>query len=97
MAGKDSKSARSQWSASGRWTRTARARATEYPITRREPRQEGQHHRNKQETWQVRLNLRSEGTFERVTGITGAGGKVADFPQVLVDGLSLTRGLAPGA
>ena len=53
-----------------------------------ERRQEGQHERNQQKTVQVRLNLESEGHFEKVIGITGAGGKVADFPQVLLDALS---------
>ena len=40
-----------------------------------EARKEGQHHRNKQETGQVRLNLRSEGDIEEVTGITSMGWK----------------------
>ena len=51
---------------------------------KRELRQEGPHERNRE----VRLNIESVGHFEKVTAITGADGKVADFPQVLLDALS---------
>ena len=46
-----------------------------HKISRQESQPEGQHQQNKQETGQVRLNLRSEGDFEKVTGISGAGEK----------------------
>ena len=46
--------------------------------------QERQHTRNRQS----KVHLDSEGHSVKVTGITGAGGKVADFPQVLIDALS---------
>ena len=46
---------------------------------------------------QVRLNLESEGHSVKVIGLTGAGGQIADFPEVLVDFLTFPRGLAPRA
>ena len=39
---------------------------------------------------QVRLNLESKGHSVKVTGISGAEGKIADFPEVLLDALYIT-------